>query len=194
MAVVPESPNSPAVTAGPDASAIVGALADADRRRLFAAIELGATTLHDAAKASGLADHRAAKALARLVDSRVLVSDADGGLRVDGTALARAARAALARPPSDEHAGQTPERRKVLEAFVRDGRIMSMPTAPAKREIVLDWLAGTFEVGRRYSEAEVNAALDGHAEDHVSLRRALVDAGLLDRDDGTYWRCGGTVV
>ena len=108
--------------------------------------------------------------------------------------FADAARAALARPPSDEHAGETPERRKVLEAFVRDGRITSMPTAPAKREILFDWLAGTFEVGRRYSEAEVNAALDGHAEDHASLRRALVDAELLCRDDNrTYWRCGGTV-
>jgi hypothetical protein len=69
-----------------------------------------------------------------------------------------------------------------------------MPSAPAKREIVLDWLAGTFDIGRRYTEAEVNAALDGHAEDHVSLRRALVDAGMLDRDDRTYWRSGGTVV
>jgi hypothetical protein len=68
-----------------------------------------------------------------------------------------------------------------------------MPAAPGKREIVLDWLAGTFDVGRRYTEAEVNAALDGHAEDHVSLRRALVDAGMLDRDDGAYWRSGGTV-
>jgi hypothetical protein len=172
---------------------IAGALADADRRRMLAAIELGATTIQDAAKGAGLPDHRAARALARLVDNRLVVSDADGGLRVDGAVFANAARTALARPPSDEHAGETPERRKVLEAFVRDGRITSMPTAPTKREILFDWLAATFDVGRRYSEAEVNAALDGHAEDHVSLRRALVDAGLLCRNDGTYWRCGGTV-
>ena len=181
-------------TAGPDAGVIAGALADADRRQLLAAIELGATSLQDAAKVAGLPDHRAAKALARLVDSRLVISDAGGALRVDGAAFAGAARTARARPPRDEHAGETPERRKVLEAFVRDGRITSMPTAPAKREIVFDWLAGTFEVGRRYSEAEVNVALEGHVEDHVSLRRALVDAGLLCRDDGTYWRCGGTVV
>ena len=191
---MPEAPGVTSKAAGPDVNVIVGALADSDRRRLLAAIELGAATLQDAAKASGLPDHRAAKALARLVDIGLVVGDADGGLRVDGAMFTGAARVALARPPSDEHVGETPERRKVLEAFVRDGRITSMPTAPAKREILFDWLAGTFEVGRRYSEAEVNAALDGHAEDHVSLRRALVDAGLLCRDDGTYWRCGGTVV
>jgi hypothetical protein len=193
MTVMPEPPDTPRGTAEPDAGVIVGALADPDRRLLLAAIELGATTLRDCAKATGLPDHRSAKALGRLVDTRLVVSDADGGLRVDGAVFAEAARAALARPPSDEHAGETPERRKVLEAFVRDGRITSMPTAPAKREIILDWLAGTFEVGRRYSESEVNAALDGHAEDHASLRRALVDAELLCRDDRTYWRCGGTV-
>jgi hypothetical protein len=194
MAVMPEAPGVTSEAAGHDVNVIVGALADSDRRRLLAAIELGAATLRDAAKVSALPDHRAAKALARLVAGGLVVSDADGGLRVDGAMFAGAARVALARRPSDEHVGETPERRKVLEAFVRDGRITSMPAAPAKREILFDWLAGTFEVGRRYSEAEVNAALDGHAEDHVSLRRALVDAGLLCRDDSTYWRCGGTVV
>jgi hypothetical protein len=178
----------------PDANVIIGALADTDRRRILAAVELGASTLEDAAKLSGLPDHRAARALGRLVDNRLVITDVDGGFRVDTAAFANAARVALARPPSDEHAGEPPERRKVLEAFVRSGRITSMPTAPAKREIVFDWLAGTFEVGRRYSEAEVNEALAGHVEDHVSLRRALVDAGLLDRDENAYWRCGGTVV
>ena len=68
---------------------IVGALADTDRRRLLAAVELGAATLQDAAKTSGLPDHRAAKALARLVDSGLVVSDTDGGLRVDGAAFSR---------------------------------------------------------------------------------------------------------
>ncbi len=177
----------------PEFNVIIGALADPERRRLLAAIELGATSLPDAAGVSDLPEQRAAKALARLVDAGLVVSEPDKGLRIDGTVYSRAARAALSRPPSDEHAGEPPARRKVLDAFVRNGRIRSMPTAPGKREILLDWLAGTFDVGRRYTEAEVNSALDGHAEDHVSLRRALVDAGMLDRDDGTYWRSGGTV-
>jgi hypothetical protein len=175
-----------------DANVIVGALADTDRRRLLAAIELGAATLQDAARAGGLADQRAAKALGWLVANRLVASDAGGALRVDGDVFRRAASAALARP-SDEHAGETPERRKVLDAFVRGGRITAMPASVPKRLVLLDWLAGTFDVGRRYTEAEVNAALDGHVEDHVSLRRALVDAGLLDREAGSYWRCGGTV-
>jgi hypothetical protein len=186
---------SPAATPafGPSANTIVGALADTDRRRTLAAIELGAGTLDDIVARTGLPDHRAAKALARLIDSG-LVTHGDAGLQVAAEAFAAVARATLARPKSVEHAAEPPERRKVLDAFVRDGRITSMPTAPAKRAVVLDWLAGTFEVGRHYSEAEVNDALAAHAEDHASLRRALVDAGLLDRDGAEYWRSGGSVV
>jgi hypothetical protein len=185
-------PDASDVDVNVDPNVIVGALADGDRRRLLAAIELGAATLQDAARAGGLADHRAAKALGWLVANRLVTSDAVGALRVDGDAFRRAASVRLARP-SDEHAGEPPERRKVLDAFVRGGRITAMPASAPKRLVLLDWLAGTFDVGRRYTEAEVNAALEGHVEDHVSLRRALVDAGLLDRDAGTYWRCGGTV-
>jgi hypothetical protein len=178
----------------PNANTIIGALADTDRRRTLAAIELGAGTVDDIVARSGLAEHRVAKALARLVDSGLVTATGRSGLRVDADAFAAVARTTLYRPPSDEHAAEPPERRKVLQAFVRDGRITSMPTAPAKRAVVLDWLARTFEVGRHYSEAEVNDALAPHVEDHASLRRALVDAGLLDRDGVEYWRSGGSVV
>ena len=175
---------------GPDANAIVGLLADADRRRVLAAVELGATSLGDAVIATGLAEHRVAKALGKLVDVGVVT--ATGGFAVDGDAIARAARAALQRPRL-EHAAEPPEIRKVLDAFVRDGRITSIPTSHAKRRVLLDWLARRFEPGTRYPESDVNDILDGHAEDPVTLRRYLVDELFLDRADGVYWRVGGTV-
>ena len=179
-------------TPGPDANTIVGLLADADRRRVLAAIELGATTLDGAATVAGLTDQRASKALGKLVDAGI-VTATPSGLVVDGTVIARAARSALQRPPSNEHAAEPPDTRKVLDAFVRDGRITSMPISHAKRRVVLDFLARGFEPGRRYAESEVNAVLDGHAEDPAALRRYLVDETFLDRTDGMYWRVGGTV-
>ncbi len=60
----PNVPHDPA--AGPDANTIVGLLADGDRRRVLAAIELGATTLDEATTVSGLTDHRSSKALGKL--------------------------------------------------------------------------------------------------------------------------------
>jgi hypothetical protein len=80
----------------------------------------------------------------------------------------------------------------VLDVFVRDGRITSLPATRSKRLVVLDWLAQDFEPGQRYSEARVNAILERRHPDVATLRRYLVDEDLLDRDSGEYWRIGGT--
>ena len=82
---------------------------------------------------------------------------------------------------------------KVLRAFVRDGRLLSIPTARSKRLVVLDRLAQEFEPGRRYGEATVNLMLGRWHPDTAALRRYLVDEGFLDRADGQYWRTGGSV-
>ena len=81
----------------------------------------------------------------------------------------------------------------MLDAFVRDGRITSLPATRSKRRVLLDWLAQDFEPGQRYSEARVNAILERRHPDAATLRRYLVDEELLDRDAGEYWRIGGTV-
>jgi hypothetical protein len=80
-----------------------------------------------------------------------------------------------------------------LRAFVRDGKLVTLPRRRAKRILLLDLLAQEFEPGARYGEAEVNAVLAAVYPDYATLRRALVDEGLLDREDGQYWRSGGTV-
>jgi len=176
-----------------DAGAIVGLLADDDRRSVVAALTLGATGLDDVVRATGISADRAGRALARVVDAGLVVAGDDGHLVVLGAAFQQAARQARARPPSEEHAGEPDDRRKVLEAFVRDGRITSIPAGRGKRLVLLDWLAQGFEPGRRYPEATVNAMLARRHPDTATLRRYLVDEGLLDRAGGEYWRIGGTV-
>lgn len=73
-------------------------------------------------------------------------------------------------------------------AFVRDGRLTSLPRRRAYLLAACDLLAARFETGRRYAEAEVNEILAGDAPDHATLRRLLVDEGRLKRADGEYWR------
>jgi hypothetical protein len=82
---------------------------------------------------------------------------------------------------------------KILRAFVKDGRLASIPTKHSKRQAVLNWLAQEFEPGRRYSQAMVNLILGQRHADTAALRRYLVDDGYLDRANGEYWRTGGTV-
>ena len=82
----------------------------------------------------------------------------------------------------------------VLRAFVgADGRITQMPAKRIKRLALLDHVARSFEVGRKYTEKDVTRILKAIHHDHAALRRYLVDEGFLSRDHGIYWRSGGTV-
>lgn len=175
-----------------DATALVGLLADDHRRRVVAVIELGAVHVDDVRVATGLTEVQVAKAIGRLVEAG-LVTKRDDGLAVDGDAFGRAAREANTRPASTEFADAPDDARKVLRAFVVDGRLQSMPVAAAKRMIILDWLAQEFEPGLTYSEKMVNLILGKRHADTAALRRYLVDDGFLDRAGGEYWRTGGTV-
>jgi hypothetical protein len=80
-----------------------------------------------------------------------------------------------------------------LAVFMRDGRLAQIPVRQAKRRLLLDYIAQSFEPGRRYSEAEINAVLRALHDDHAALRRYLIDEDFLSRDNGYYWRSGGTV-
>ncbi len=82
----------------------------------------------------------------------------------------------------------------VLRAFLdSSGRLRQIPSKHSKRLVILDLLAGEFEPGHRYDEAEVNRRLRAYHDDVAALRRYLVDEGFLDRAAGVYWRSGGTV-
>ena len=174
------------------AGAIAGALADSDRRSVFAAVQLGAAHVDDVVTATGLSPAQVAKALGKLVDVGVVTAD-DGQLVVVAGVFQQAARAALARPAHDEHDALPAADRKVMNAFVVDGRLQSIPSSPSKRLVILDWLAQLFEPGRRYSEAMVNLTLGQRHADTAALRRYLVDEGFLDREASVYWRTGGSV-
>jgi hypothetical protein len=66
---------------------------------------------------------------------------------------------------------------------------VEIPRAPERRLAFLRDLSERFEPGRTYSEPDVNTLLREVHDDHVALRRYLVDAGLLVRDDaGTAYR------
>ncbi len=73
-------------------------------------------------------------------------------------------------------------------AFVRDGRLTSLPSRRPMLLAACAFLADRFEPGRRYVEREVNELLAGDATDPATLRRLLVDEGYLEREPGIYWR------
>lgn len=154
---------------------------------------LGATDAAAVGAATGLDGRAVTLALHRLTEGGLVEQGADGTLVVLGAAFKLAARRSAEAAPAgdDPGAGHDDEAAKVLRTFVRDGRLVQLPTQQSRKRIVLDVICQDFEPGERYSEREVNRRLRVWHDDVASLRRWMVDLGHLDRDGGEYWRSGG---
>ena len=75
-----------------------------------------------------------------------------------------------------------------LARFFKGARLETMPAKMPERSAVLAYLAQSFEPGRDYAEAEVNLLLARVHDDFATLRRYLIDEGLLRRARGIYRR------
>jgi hypothetical protein len=171
---------------------LCGLLAEDERLRTYAAVVLGATTPSEVAVASGLPARDVVSALRRL-ELGGLITIGGGRLSAVVTVFKDSVREHL--PPAQPEEPPGPDRQKstVLRTFIRDGRLLSVPTARARRRIVLEHLAACFEPGVRYPERAVDVILRAWYDDYVSIRRYLIDEDLLAREDGIYWRTGGYV-
>ena len=121
-----------------------------------------------------------------------------GLLRSDGTLDIEALRTvARSLPDSSGSRGEpvegpwSDEEAKVLGRFFAEGRLVEIPTAARKRRLAMEKIALEFEPGRRYSEREVNLAIQLIHDDYAAIRRYMIDEGFMDRADGAYWRTGG---
>ena len=175
------------------AGTVLGLLSDDDRLRVVAALALGAHDPAEVAARAGMDMRRAGRALARLT-SGGLVEQAGSGYRLVRERFREALESVRTDEPTPTlESGLGREGDRVLATFLRDGRLSSIQMNRTKRLIVLDYVAGRFELGAVFSEKAVNETLRELHPDVAALRRYLVDEGFLDRRDGFYWRIGGTV-
>ncbi|MGC4748099.1 DUF2087 domain-containing protein [Micromonospora sp. DT201] len=166
--------------------ALAGALADGGRRRIFAAIVLGAASAAEVAERTGLPARVVLTGVRRLTDAG-LVTGADGALAADEASLRAAARDS--RPAEDAEPAADP----VLRTFLRAGVLVGLPAQRSRRRLLLAHIAErSFEPGTRYPERAVDDALKpwcaSGASDHATLRRFLIDERLLTREQGIYQR------
>ncbi|GAA1136481.1 DUF2087 domain-containing protein [Ornithinicoccus hortensis] len=71
--------------------------------------------------------------------------------------------------------------------FNKHGDLVSMPVKKDLRLQFLTWIASTLPKGRDLTETEINAGLRPIDGDVATLRRYLVEAGLVERPSpGTY--------
>lgn len=170
------------------ARTLAGLLAEDRRRRVVAALLLGASSVEDVKSTTGMSTRDVATAMNRLVDGGLVEEGADRAYAVATDVFQLAARAGREDEVGEDLSGLPSDQARVVHAFVRDGRLVSIPTQRAKRLVILARLAGLFDPALRYTEAQVNAILVAWHPDTASLRRHLVDEDLLRRDHGEYWR------
>lgn len=167
---------------------------DPGRLAVLGALAARPGTADDIAERSGQGRRATLEVLAALVQSG-LATQGEAGYELDVEALRAVAHQLPAAPPPHPRVGfgMTAEEQQILGRFFRGERLVEIPAAHGKRRVILERLALEFEPGVRYREPEVNDLLSRFHEDHASLRRHLVDEGLLDRAGGEYWRSGGRV-
>lgn len=97
------------------------------------------------------------------------------------------------RPPAETYDETQPqELRRFLD---RSGRLTMWPPSKQRDKLlILEYLAGFFEQGRKYTEKEVNDLLLLHStiNDSAALRRALYEYRFMNRtrDGSHYWLIG----
>jgi hypothetical protein len=81
--------------------------------------------------------------------------------------------------------------KKVIKDYSRrDGSLKTLPAQRKKLEAILRYVVQAFDVGKRYSEKQVNEILSRYNDDTATLRRELVGFRLMQREGGggDYWR------
>lgn len=82
------------------------------------------------------------------------------------------------------------ERETVIKNYMDEtGGIKTYPAKEKKKIIVLSEVVKNFSKGKKYSEKEINRVLKRIYEDYVTIRRALVEYGFIERsnDCSAYW-------
>jgi hypothetical protein len=183
------------------ASNLVSLLLDPDHLAVAGALAARPMTADEVVAASGRDRRTVLSCIGDLRSTGCVVQDDGGRYAIEARALREAARAvADADLPMDPAIGfgMTDDERTVLARYFSGRTLVEFPRQRSKQLVVLQRIALEFDVGRRYSEAEVNERLLPFSQDWSLLRRHLVDEGFLDREpvpgDTRYWRSGGRVV
>ncbi|MFH1196322.1 MAG: metalloregulator ArsR/SmtB family transcription factor [bacterium] len=78
-------------------------------------------------------------------------------------------------------------RQKVITTFKKKDRIAKLPVQKKKKMILLNEFIKMFEPGVLYSEQEVNNKIIHLYDDYCTIRRLLIDEGIMERDSSNYW-------
>jgi len=182
------------------AANVVSLLLDVDRLAVAGALAARPMTTDELVEVTRRGAREVLACVGDLRNAGLATSLADGRYALDVDALREAARRhAEVDVPMDPAIGfgMTDTERLVLERYFSGRTLVEFPNQRSKQLVVLQRIALEFDLGRRYTEFEVNDLLLPFSRDWSTLRRHLVDEGFLDREStgggSEYWRSGGRV-
>ncbi|HEU4792933.1 MAG TPA: metalloregulator ArsR/SmtB family transcription factor [Nitrolancea sp.] len=173
------------------------ALADESRLKIVGLLSNGERSVDELADGLKLRPPTVSHHLAKLREAGLVAMRADRTThfyRLNGDALRQMSKDILAPEHIaslvDDVEGDAWDRKVLRQSFEGD-RLKQIPMSRKKRDVILTFLAGRFEVGRRYTEKEVTEIITRHHEDYATLRRELIDGGWMERENGVYWLVDG---
>lgn len=92
------------------------------------------------------------------------------------------------REEAEETKREEEYRKKVIASFFEYGKLKSVPVQQKKAVIIYEEIAKAFETDRIYTEREVNILIADFHDDFCTIRKNMVAAGILDRNQNGYWR------
>lgn len=166
--------------------------ADPSKLKLLAAVCDEPLPLHTLARVAGMSETKAMRQIGSLKEAG-LVSETFAGDGFRWQYQPKALFEALATlkqdaKPTGLSEEWTAEEAKVLGDFFVNDRLKTIPAQRKKKDIVVRYLAGQFELGRTYTEQEINFKLLDYHEDYATLRREMIDTKLMRRESGIYER------
>jgi hypothetical protein len=78
-------------------------------------------------------------------------------------------------------------RQKVLKTFFKKEKLEKLPVQWKKKMIILNEFVKKFKPGKKYREEEVNQIIMPSYFDYCTIRRLMIDEGLMKRENQTYW-------
>ncbi len=171
-------------------------MADESRLKIIGLLSTGERSVGELAELLGLQEPTISHHLGRLRGLGLVDVRAEGTSRIywlNRKRLEALNRELLRVDEADSWIGEVDmdeAERKIISAYVENGRLKQLPSKQKKLLVILRWLSAEFEPEKRYTETDVNNILRHYHDDYASLRREMVDFHLLEResDGNLYWR------
>jgi len=172
------------------------ALADANRLKLIGLLAQKESSVEELAATLEINPSTVSHHLSKLAEIDLVSARAEGYYSIyylETENLERMAKQLLAQETLPAVAGDLDRKaydRKILKDYLNeDGTIRQLPTNRRKLDVILRYLVEHFEVGKIYTEKQVNAVIGALNYDISGLRRDLISFSYMDRkrDGSAYW-------